>query len=329
MGDVSGMRKKAMISVIIPAYNIEKWIGRCIESVCGQTYRELEIIVVDDGSTDDTGKVIDSYAERDPRIKAIHKENGGLVETRETGIAIATGDYVGFVDGDDAVMPDMYERLLANALKYDADISHCGMCFCFSDGREELHYGTGTIRVSDNAEGQKMLLEGKTVEPSLCNKLYKREILADSCLDKSIVNNEDLLRNFVLFKRAYKSVFEDICGYRYIQRDGSMSNDRCRLAECYKHIMKARKIIVNNASEDIKPYAMASYFACVINFARSSYGDRDPESAKYGDMCREILKENRLEWHCMTFSQRLTAWLIVYVPWLYNVIFKAYSSTKG
>ncbi len=117
---------------------------------------------------------------------------------------MAKGDYVGFVDGDDVIESNMYERLLNNAIKYHADISHCGIKYCFYDGRVKMHWETGDIKVFDRDTGIKELLSAEIIEPSLCNKLYKRELLYNSCLDVTIVNYEDLLRNFVLFQRQKK-----------------------------------------------------------------------------------------------------------------------------
>lgn len=114
------------ISIIIPVYNIAEYLPRCLDSVLVQTHKNLEIIVVDDGSIDSSKDVINAYAEKDSRIVAIFKENSGVSDTRNKGLEIATGDYIGFVDGDDYIEPDMYEILLKNALKYNADISHCG-----------------------------------------------------------------------------------------------------------------------------------------------------------------------------------------------------------
>ena len=111
------------ISIIIPAYNIEQYIGATLDSVLAQSYSNLEVIVVDDGSRDGTGNVIDRYAQKDHRIIAIHKENGGVTSARLRGVAEASGEWIGFVDGDDYIEPQMYERLLENALKYNADIS--------------------------------------------------------------------------------------------------------------------------------------------------------------------------------------------------------------
>ena len=111
-----------LISVIVAAYNVAPWLSRCIESILAQTYKNLEIILIDDGSTDETSNIIDCYAKKDPRIVAVHQKNAGLVAVRDNGIELATGEFMAFVDGDDALDPDMYERLLNNAEKYDADI---------------------------------------------------------------------------------------------------------------------------------------------------------------------------------------------------------------
>ena len=101
-----------MLSIIVPVYNVEKYIGKCIESIVNQTYKDLEIILVDDGSTDNSGKICDEWARKDKRIKVIHKKNGGLSDARNAGLDICTGDYIGFVDSDDYIELNMYEDLL-------------------------------------------------------------------------------------------------------------------------------------------------------------------------------------------------------------------------
>ena len=244
------MNKAIKVSVIIPAYNVEEWLARCLDSVLVQTYTDLEIIVINDGSSDGTAKILDEYAARDARIVAVHQANAGLVATRENGIALATGDYVGFIDGDDTVTPDMYERLVRNAVTYQADISQCGIMYCFYDGRRKPMHGTNQIKEYNTVDGVRALLKGSEMEPSLCNKIYKKALLPDSCLDMSVVNNEDLLRNFVLFGRAQRSVFEDFCGYEYWRRSESMSNTVNQL-KTSRHILRARKLIWDNADETV------------------------------------------------------------------------------
>ena len=216
------------VSIIIPVYNAEAFLRKTLDSVLAQTYRNIEIIVVNDGSKDGTGKVIDAYAAQDGRIIAIHKENGGVTSARLRGIAEATGDWIGFVDGDDYIEPDMYERLVKNAIEYHAEISHCGFQMVLFSGKALYYHNTGKLVVQDNHTGVKDLLESSFVEPGLWNKLFSRRLMEQFIetinFDKSIRINEDLLMNYYLFRNAKCSVFEDFCPYHYIVRKGSAAN---------------------------------------------------------------------------------------------------------
>lgn len=115
----------AKISIIVPVYNIEKYIVRCIESILNQTYSNLEIILVDDGSTDSSGGICDEYAKKDDRIVVIHKVNGGLSDARNAGLKVVTGDYIGYVDGDDWIDSTMYEDMLSVMEAKDIKLSIC------------------------------------------------------------------------------------------------------------------------------------------------------------------------------------------------------------
>lgn len=298
-----------MISVIIPAYNIEKWIGRCLESVCGQTYRELEIIVVDDGSTDGTGKVIDSYAERDLRIKAIHKENGGVTSARLAGVGAATGDWIGFVDGDDLLEPDMYERLLDNALKYGADISHCGYKMVFPSGRIDLYYNTGDFALQNKKEALSDLLSGERIEPGLVTKLFKKDlfcgIIADDIIPLDIKINEDLLMNYYLFREADISVYEDICPYNYMLREGSAATAKKRI-----HItdpIRVLDMIRNDACEDriIYQVAYSRYIrSVVVATCQSEFSEvsKDSQEKLKNEIRRGEIKKCGLKLRMMAFG---------------------------
>ena len=318
-----------LISVIVPAYNVAPWLPRCLDSILFQTYKKLEIIVIDDGSTDNTSQIVDEYARKDARIEAIHQKNVGLVEVRNRGIELAKGEYITFVDADDEIDLNMYKRLLENALKYDADISHCGVCFCFSDGHEEMHYGTGKIKIQDHFEGVKDLLEGEFVEPGLWNKLYKSSLLKDSCLDVSILNNEDLLRNFVLFNRAKKSVYEDFCGYKYYQREGSMSKDKTKLLRTEQHINRARRLIVDHSSEAIFPFAMRTWLGSIINSINTLAYSTEPEAKQYCKECREVLRKERKHLNYLIKRQQLAAKLILLSPALHKVVYRIYKNERN
>ena len=215
------------LSIIIPAYNIENYIEPCLASVFAQTYTDLEVIAVDDGSADGTGAVLDRLAAAEPRLRVIHQENGGVTRARLRGVREASGEYIGFVDGDDEIEPDMYARLLANAERYGADISHCGYQMVFPS-RTDYYYNTGRLAQQDRTAGLKDLLDGSFVEPGLWNKLFRRtlfrSLLHGGVMDLTIKNNEDLLMNFYLFREAESAVYEDFCPYRYQVRAGSACN---------------------------------------------------------------------------------------------------------
>ena len=140
-----------LVSVIIPAYNIEDYIGRCLDSIISQTYKNLEIIVVDDGSRDYTGEILDNYAKKDRRIKVIHKENGGVSSARNKGIEAAEGDYIGFIDGDDLIEPEMYKTLVDLLEEENADIAHCGYQMVFPD-RIDYYHNTGKKKIQTTEE---------------------------------------------------------------------------------------------------------------------------------------------------------------------------------
>lgn len=249
-----------LVSIIVPVYNLERYISSTLDSIFAQTYENIEVIAVDDGSKDSSAQILDSYAEKETRLKVIHKENGGVSEARLTGIRAACGDYIGFVDGDDIIEADMYEKLVSNIIKYDADISHCG--YKRIKGNDtKFFYNTGKLIVQNNEEGVRDLLKGTFIEPSLCNKLFARELLecyliSSVQMDKSLKNNEDLLMNYYLFKQSKKSVYEDFCPYCYIVRENSASKGKMNVHKLADPV-KASKIILDDSLQ-IKKYINAS-----------------------------------------------------------------------
>lgn len=243
------------ISVIVPAYNLENYIEKTISSICSQTYRNLEIIVVDDGSQDNTPGILDQLEQMDNRIKVIHQSNTGVTKARFNGIRQATGEWIGFVDGDDYIEPEMYERLMNNAVKYNADISHCGYQMVFPS-RVDYYHNTGEIKECDNYQGVKLLLEGSKIEPGLWNKLFHKSLLPNlyggEVEDSGIKINEDLLMNFYLFEAATKSVYEDFCPYHYMIRKGSAAT-----AKKPQHYTDSLQVL-RNIHENVKDKAELS-----------------------------------------------------------------------
>lgn len=171
--------KGKTISVIIPVYKVEKYLDQCIASVSGQTYQNLEIILVDDGSPDSCGEICDKWAERDSRIKVIHKKNGGLSAARNTGLAAVAGEFVAFVDSDDLIIPTMMEELLSVLKEKKADIAECNYV-CFSDEDEQKlknEVSGEKTRSYTTKEALSLLIENRTFKYTVWNKIYRRDIL--------------------------------------------------------------------------------------------------------------------------------------------------------
>ncbi|MBR5021165.1 MAG: glycosyltransferase [Oscillospiraceae bacterium] len=161
-----------LISVIVPIYKVEEYLDECIQSIAGQSHRNLEIILVDDGSPDGCGAICDVWAARDSRVKVIHKPNGGLSDARNAGLEIASGDFIAFVDSDDRIEPEMYEKMLAALLGEDADICACRIVSCFPDHRTE--WGCPDYRVTNPEQTLTMLYADTAYPVSAWNKLYRR-----------------------------------------------------------------------------------------------------------------------------------------------------------
>ena len=166
---------KPLISVIIPVYNVEKYLNKCLESVIAQTETRLEIIIVDDGSTDRSGKICDDFISRDKRIRVFHKENEGVSCARNFGIDHASGRYLGFVDSDDYIAPDMYETLLEILERYSAQMSMCGLYDIF-DGKPRTVFEHIETYAVDREDAIRMVMEAEVVSVTPVNKLYSREL---------------------------------------------------------------------------------------------------------------------------------------------------------
>lgn len=212
---------KELISIIVPVYNVEQYLDDCLISIINQTYKNLEIILIDDGSTDNSGKICDKYAEKYSRIIVIHKENGGVSSARNAGLHIARGVYIGFVDPDDWIAEDMYEVLYVNAKKYDVDISVCKFKIVTSRTCKKLTKKTNNAVSLSPKESMYYMLsckEGYSCGP--CNKLYKKEIIKK--FNKKVSIAEDLLYNFDIYIKLKKcTVFVNSEKYFYYYRTGS------------------------------------------------------------------------------------------------------------
>lgn len=212
-----------LISVIVPIYNVEKYLTQCIESIINQTYKNLEIILVDDGSKDNSGKICDEYQKKDSRIKVIHKENGGTSSARNEGLEISTGKYIQFVDSDDYIDLDMIEFLYKILKEENADISMCSYYklnkdkFTTNATEEKINY------TSDEAL-QELLLDTK-IRCYVCNKLIDRKCIENIRFPVGRTF-EDIITLTKIFTKADKLILVDKPKYYYRQRKGSILNNQ-------------------------------------------------------------------------------------------------------
>ncbi len=318
------------ISVIVPVYNIEQYLPRCLDSILSQTHRNLEIIVVDDGSTDNSAYVIRRYAKKDKRIVPIFKRNSGVSDTRNKALDRAKGDYVGFVDGDDYIEPNMFEILLDNALQYNADISHCGYQMVFPS-RVDYYFNTGTVREQDNRRGLTDLMSGNNlVEPGIWNKLYTREVIGKTRMASDIKINEDYLFNVEVFRNARKSVFEDKPLYHYILRKNSAATSEISEKKLFDGITVRERIMHLFENNDEELYQMALSGLLMNNISLYRTLVTNPSAKKFGDRKGKVKASIRKHYTkakqlgILTKRMKMDCFLIFYIPLVYRLLYKCY-----
>ena len=220
-----------LISILVPIYKIDRYLGICVESLLNQTYRNLEIILVDDGSPDRCPEICDLYASKDERIKVIHKENGGLVSARKAGLMAASGSYIGYVDGDDWVGPGFYHSLYSSIKESDADIAIAGFSRdLFSSTKNILNAIPSGVYEGEALDSIKkqMIADGAFyrhgITTYLWNKLFKREVIEQyqMAMDERITIGEDAATVYPAIMSSKKIVITDNCAYHYRQREDSM-----------------------------------------------------------------------------------------------------------
>jgi len=211
------------ISVIVPVYNTCEYLEKCIDSICKQTYSNLEIIIVDDGSTDNSADLCDLLEKRDDRIKVFHKKNGGLSDARNYGIEHSTGEYLSFIDSDDYIEKDMYKYMLSNIIKYNCEIAICGWYLVKNNEINNCKF-VSNGEVLDREQCMDRLLCNNSFDNFMCNKIFK----------KSLFNNvvfpvgkkmEDLATLYKLIDKSNKIYIDSKPFYYYVLRDSSITSN--------------------------------------------------------------------------------------------------------
>lgn len=209
---------EAKISVVVPVYNVETYLERCVNSLLNQTYTNLEIILVNDGSTDDSGHLCDQLSVRDSRIQIVHKKNGGLSDARNVGIERATGDYIAFIDSDDWYDPVMLEILLSLCLDHDAEIAECSYRNIYQNYIQEETTCSGLVMEFTPMQAIESNLDWKYCKPVAWNKLYRRDIIGEIRYPVGKLH-EDEFTTHLFYLAAKKIVYVDASFVNYERRN--------------------------------------------------------------------------------------------------------------
>ena len=236
-----------MISIIVPVYNVEKYLRRCVDSILAQTYQNIEVLLVDDGSPDNSGAICDEYAEKDSRVRVFHKPNGGVSSARNLGLKEAKGDYIGFVDADDYIDKTMYEVLLCNLIKENSDISICSYNQEDSNGIFHKHWPHDDYLTITGDRQIEYLISNQYYTCSCWDRLFKKELLKDFWFDESKKVYEDLLFLYEVAKISSNTVFTSSPLYYYCNNDGT-SVARSLFDDRKMDIINVSQYILNDIS---------------------------------------------------------------------------------
>lgn len=322
------MEQKPLVSVIVPVYNAAKYLSTCLDSICNQTLQELEIIVVNDGSTDNSGEIAEEYAAKDARIKVIHQRNGNPGATRNVGLELITGEYVGFIDGDDWIEPDMYKIMSDSATINDSDLVVCGVSVDYTkDKKQILQQVDKNYAINDrNCFGDLYFnLTDRKLFAYPVNKLYRLSLIRNYRLSfPAVLPYEDLMFNLNYYMRIQSvSLLPDLF-YHYMRRDelsaaGAYSPTHlqaCEMAsDVFRHFFKVYRVENFNVEAflSVRKISDYSFYACGFYKKNSTLTRKERIDRLEKDFFgNTILKKEVLLFPPTKFYQRLFYFFLFY-----------------
>lgn len=293
---LSAENQKLKISVCVAVYNSENYLERSIRSIMNQTYKNLQIILVDDGSTDSCGKLCDQFAEEDSRIQVIHKENGGLFTSRNVGIEAADGDYICFMDGDDYIDPCMYANMLSAMLDLDCDMAVCRYKQVYEDETKDA--STGAAIVFDGQEILEQFLkedESILIQNSAWNKLYKRSIISELRFPPRWY--EDMLYTPQLLNLVSKTVYLDTAWHNYIcDRSTSIMNkgvNKRIFSDLIPNLYDRAAFLEQIGRHDLALISDYFLYKKMLLFVTQVYRSNDPNKKEHLDYLDNRIRDGR------------------------------------
>lgn len=317
-----------LISVIIPAFNAENTIKRCIESIQNQTYKNLQIIAVNDGSSDNTYDILNELAAKDNRIQVVSIPNGGVSHARNVGIDASNGEYITFVDADDTIKNNMYEYLLELAYNYNAQIAHCSYSNYDSHGFVSDVGNNGKILVQDKEDALDCLLSGKYFTGGMWNKLYLSDLFNnDIRFNESIKINEDILVNFQLFSKAETLVYSDLCLYNYYNYPSSSTSTTNIERKLRESLYVAETIYENSVGESFEKSALDKLAYASLLLYRHLIINNTNNKKEKKELKNKI--KNYLKRNCYSSkNKKISALLALYFPLVFKAVYCIYDRVR-
>lgn len=323
------MSQDPLISVIVPIYNVEKYLNKCVDSIINQEYTNLEIILVDDGSPDNCGRICDEYKGKDSRIKVIHKENGGLSSARNAGLDIATGDYIGFVDSDDYIEPDMYSKLLQAIAKENCSLAICGTAYVFEDGKRIEKTLAGNVLVMNFEEALTEMNQYRYFDMGAWSKLYNAKLFADIRFPVGRLS-EDFFIMFKIFDKAQKIVFVSDPVYNYVQRKDSISRGK-KINRDFEYAAKKQMEYLDAYYPSMRVLGHTAYASAVLTVFDFYIKNRVPCPEDVKEHFRDVVKANYVyinKSNFISLEKRIQFKLFILAPTLYKLVFLLYKLIK-
>ena len=315
------------ISVIIPVYNVEKYLSETIESVLRQTFTDFEVILIDDGSKDGTAFICDKYAKEDERIKVVHKENGGVSSARNIGIEKAIGEYITFIDGDDLVNANMLEVLYKNAKAYNVDISCCGIVQQSLNGERNDYCNGEKVFLNDMRDLMKKFFSDIIYREVLYgpyNKLFRKSTIDGVKFNPHYRMGEDMLFTFECIEKAQSFYLENTGLYYYIKRKNSATTSRFS-SKMFDDIYVADELLRKCATlyKTVYDEALRWNYVHKINMCRAlfKYGKVRKANQKFFKSCKEFCKENKSAvWGDLPYRKKIDYWMLKFFPIVFKFI---------
>lgn len=317
------------ISIIVPIYKVEEYLEKCVKSIISQTYRNIEIILVDDGSPDNCGKLADDLAKTDPRIKVIHKANGGLSSARNAGIDVAEGDYIGFVDSDDTIEPFMYEKLFLLLQKENTKLSVCAVNYVYEDGEVLRKKGIGKNETFDFRQAIIEMNLHRYFDMGAWSKLYHRSLFEDIRFPVGKLS-EDYYIMYKIFDKAQRVSYLDIPCYNYLQRKNSITRSD-KINHDHEYAAFEQMQYLDEKYPDMKVIGHTAYASAALTVYDFYLKNKVQCSKEKIDHFQKVVRENRKyieRANYLTKSKKIQFALFLKSPILYNIVFKIYRKMK-